>query len=1480
MTSIKANRPLSTQEAVESGNASARAIPIARLYNDSAEKRTPYESAPVNGIIFVNGEPISLYQNECLVHLGNKRSNGPRTALSFKCARFTPPVLEMQHNYFHQNRRYESAVTYIEIAEIHTRPTQMEMDRNEANSRFPLDCELECGALRLSFAISQSNVRHVVSRTKRRNMQDAEVFSPKYMATQNAYERRLDSLFRACPRLNVDIWVSSDATTIRSFIGHVQDHWARARSDILLPLFEPSPRKWMINLKNFATPDQLHLTAPEPSVVYFSSPKHALAARIYSTIYEHLYAQLCANEIKNKISKVLLLPLPNTEVNGRPSEFFMAVHETQLDRDLYPQAGDILDVYFSGGYKYDHIPTNFSQTEKLRHVVNFLMRGIANANCRFPLAEDDFERFAYSEAYLKEICDTDDYYFQMEARSALCRGHKEDGNMESYEEHKNRVTQFVTRHLDEFRLPQPKPNHPIPCFGRVINPPFDMAQLGVFFLQVKIAKHPFWPSHMRPKPLVQFVTPHPDPAKFTSMREIVDELTMKRKKYQTEVMFDRIAHDGPARAYIWAASQFAKTQCDTPFARFAEWTTSFPTSAETHQCALVFPMLRAIQHAIGYRYSGQDYATKLTNMANNVFDYDAADTPNNRPPPPTDVDPDVYAAIWDRITMMDPDQRAVITNMDRAPHGYQNIIGGAGTGKTRAVLDLAVILQAEQITPGTLHDHTFKPTLPLINFGTEDITDMELGMNTERVLKNKAFYFETPPEAHEMIKGTLGFNRARDTNDETLKDAEDDDLRGENIWGKEWDNRENPALNDQNKARRGATFGASSGSPKESKKPESRTQRPRLFIVATSNMQADDLTIRYTNLTKQVGLKLLTLRLTPWHKEKNSLRSTGGPFEADFDDPVKILEYMQVTQRLDEIRKQAKAASTTLHSGGELNAAALAYHILLDSDYNGDFARVHESQFTDPEGFAATAALYNTWIDAALKQAVQRADAIIGTSYAAYKLANQGIWSADVVIHDEAARATEPETLTAWACFPDAYVRVTVGDPKQSPAISLSVEAHRSNDLAKRFINPFAHQAKLSFMERAKLAGVYTTYLHENHRTVHGLADYCSQMFYDDRMYQSKPAGATPDEQRAINWLRSYAPTMRGARLWLDVEGRTETKDLSTKNTAHANLIVDLVVAAFQNKLHRGGERFHILIVTPYRDQAAHIRQAIADLSPMEYCATKVEVRTVWDATGHEGDLVIVDWARSQAPGFIGQPRIVNVAMSRSTCIEIHLINSFIFKNRAATNNSIKYIFGAFKEGLDTEAVATIKGDPYKERCIICKGCHEKKKHDQKMCRFCPFETGRHHTRQCPAKSDHPPMAPIITNLDKDMEISQPSFQTAWGKKAYKGKTRADHNNAPRLTDALAPSEAFRSAEENRMERFKEARRNRGNIDWGSPSALASRPQRQTWVDTYVYPLRAEAYPWDEQVMEEAIGEDFDIDGNAVKLSEYFLHPPPPVDYS
>ncbi|RYP84201.1 hypothetical protein DL770_005243 [Monosporascus sp. CRB-9-2] len=48
--------------------------------------------------------------------------------------------------------------------------------------------------------------------------------------------------------------------------------------------------------------------------------------------------------------------------------------------------------------------------------------------------------------------------------------------------------------------------------------------------------------------------------------------------------------------------------------------------------------------------------------------------------------------------------------------------------------------------------------------------------------------------------------------------------------------------------------------------------------------------------------------------------------------PVEILEYMQVTRRLDEIRQQANAAFTTLPTGGEFDATLLAYHFLLDLD--------------------------------------------------------------------------------------------------------------------------------------------------------------------------------------------------------------------------------------------------------------------------------------------------------------------------------------------------------------------------------------------------------------------------------------------------------------------------------------------------------------------------------------------------------------------
>ncbi|RYP50446.1 hypothetical protein DL768_004038 [Monosporascus sp. mg162] len=146
--------------------------------------------------------------------------------------------------------------------------------------------------------------------------------------------------------------------------------------------------------------------------------------------------------------------------------------------------------------------------------------------------------------------------------------------------------------------------------------------------------------------------------------------------------------------------------------------------------------------------------------------------------------------------------------------------------------------------------------------------------------------------------------------------------------------------------------------------------------------------------------------------------------------PVEILENMRITRRLNEIRQQANAAFTTLHTGGEFDIAVLAYHSLLDWDDYKDFARVRIPVYGSGSIFRhRRTAQYMDRRSAKECRPTRRHHR--RTSYAAYKLANQDIWSADVVIYDEAAyrKRYRCAFFVAVAKMPQLhYYRVRFGD--------------------------------------------------------------------------------------------------------------------------------------------------------------------------------------------------------------------------------------------------------------------------------------------------------------------------------------------------------------------------------------------------------------------------------------------------------------------
>ncbi|RYP71428.1 hypothetical protein DL771_004795 [Monosporascus sp. 5C6A] len=1232
------------------------------MRDESGMRKSSYESAKINAVVRINGRYIAKYRKAYCAHLGNIKSTGPRTTLTLRNGQFTPPILELLHSVYYDDDLYTNATTYIPLSRIITKPTVQTLSVEDARELLALpdfhprdrgNGKIQCAAHRISFTMNGSDARHVVKHHQRQIMQ--KILDPEIMLEdQNLYERRLDALMRLVDDMDVDIWISSKSLLLQYFIDTLQENWVRAKSNTLFPLFAASPKKWKINFGNFATPDMLDLTSPEPVVTFFSSIQHATAVRLYMPLYEQLLDNRKATELNQATSQVFMIPIPNTKV-GQPgrerTREFLLVVESSEAMDILPGPGQKLDVVFAG----------------------------------------------------------------------------------------------------EFR---------IPCSARVIESPHDLSSLGDVFMKVTLPFHPYWDKDDPHRPLVNYSFPYLV-GNYPRVADLTYELLRNSKKYLIECQFTRSVEDGTARAHIFAASKFAEAADGTPFGRFAQWTVDFHQGTEVHQVSEAFPMFSALRERLAYLYSAQQEAEDLMRMARDCFDFTTTGRPSHPPAPPAGVDQGVFDRIWSYVDKLDEFQRAAFLNYDRANHSLQILLGGPGSGKTGTGLLELISMQAQETDIADLHRFNRVPNIEELEIDDETVDLVE----TERMSKNAGFYFKDRDAENNLETGRWG----------RVSFAPLPKEPGEGGTDSETSKSKDNAVED------GYEWCAQRRIPK----PE--IAHPRAFIVATSNRQADDIANRYSELVESVGLGLRVIRLTPFEREKNDIRRRDKPFEADFEDMEGILEYMESKKRLCDIREQANNAQARLNRGGETDASEVAWHLLLsDTNSYPDFEELHEAQFTDPEGFSENSKTYSEWVVDALRRAIGMAHTIIGTSYAAYKLWTQEIWTAEIIFHDEAGRATESETLTAWACFPDAYVRIMAGDYKQSETVSFSATSHMGRD-SQRFVAPFGLQTTYPFIQRADDAGIdCITWLRYNHRTRMGLGDFGSKRFYNNAMNQYRTDPITSDEQRALDWLHSKNPGMVGARLFIDVDGRTESKDVSTKNVAHANLIAMLAVEVNLQKLSIDGKRIDILILTPYKDQVTCIKHAIARLSPQEVCKERVDVRTVWDGTGHQGGLVIFDTTRSSQPGLTGKPRIVNVATSRSSCIEIVIGNCNIFKKKPSSDPSVKHLHALYKDCQKSGAVLLMDGEKLE---YLCRRCYQgQHKNEEKcgftpICKHCPSGADRHHLRNCPQLRDHKPLEANIgddTTPDHEIVLAPIDNFVVRGKRAYKGFTRASYNMAHR----------------------------------------------------------------------------------------------------
>ncbi len=222
--------------------------------------------------------------------------------------------------------------------------------------------------------------------------------------------------------------------------------------------------------------------------------------------------------------------------------------------------------------------------------------------------------------------------------------------------------------------------------------------------------------------------------------------------------------------------------------------------------------------------------------------------------------------------------------------------------------------------------------------------------------------------------------------------------------------------------------------------------------------------------------------------------------------------------------------------------------------------------------------------------------------------------SFDVALLDEATQATEPTALIAFTKAPKV---ILAGDPHQLSATVLS---------------PDAKELQVSLFERLLKDHDPTikALLKEQHRMNETLMAFPSVQTYGGQL-RAHPSVA----HRALG----AEPPL----IFLDTAGKgfDESKAPGTESLRNEGEAA-LVVARAKALLAAGLADTELAVITPYRAQAAFIREQLPDA---------VEVDTVDAFQGREKDAVLVCLVRSnpdQALGFLTDLRRINVALTRA----------------------------------------------------------------------------------------------------------------------------------------------------------------------------------------------------------------------------------------
>ncbi|KAF3316119.1 DNA-binding protein SMUBP-2 [Orbilia oligospora] len=288
----------------------------------------------------------------------------------------------------------------------------------------------------------------------------------------------------------------------------------------------------------------------------------------------------------------------------------------------------------------------------------------------------------------------------------------------------------------------------------------------------------------------------------------------------------------------------------------------------------------------------------------------------------------------------------------------------------------------------------------------------------------------------------------------------------------------------------------------------------------------------------------------------------------------------------------------------------------------------------------------------------------------------------NVVVIDEASQLSELDTCVSYASSTSIRQIILAGDHIQLPPINThSIPFLQMSGLEKIANIKEANGGVLTTGRDAIGPGPQWTLLRHNYRSVRGLVQPVSQMFYDGLLRHTIENKREEDiftsiwTQGCMKKFKDY-PSEAPCILWHNVPQDSAMDDpasMSKLNYISADLIVQLlsIIGSEGNPLKINPR--DIVVIPMYSAQVGVIKEAMKE--NLEGDMRNVKVTTLDSFQGQECPYVIIDLVRStmngtRVLGFLRDRRRINVALSRAK------LKTIIFGDITMYSQSEEFQFG------------------------------------------------------------------------------------------------------------------------------------------------------------------------------------------------------------